>query len=141
MNEQENLQNARKAYQLFSQGDINGVLDLYAEDVVFVFPGPADIIPMAGTFRGKEQVRKFFGLVNQNLDFSLFEPREFIPHHDLVIVLGYDKGQVRSTGKSFEEDWVHVARYRDGKLTHWQAFIDTAQVAADFTPAKAQAMA
>lgn len=141
MNEQENAQRARQAYQFFSQGNIDGILDLYADEVEFVFPGPADIVPMAGTFRGKDQVRKFFGLVNQNLEFTAFEPREFIPHGDLVIVLGHDRGKVRTTGKTFEEDWVHVATYRDGKLIHWQAFIDTARVAADFTPAKAQATA
>lgn len=141
MIEQENAQVARKAYQLFSQGDINGILDLYADEVEFVFPGPADLVPMAGTFRGKEQVRKFFGLVNENLEFTLFEPREFVPHGELVIVIGHDKGKVRKTGKDFEEDWVHIARYQNGKLIHWQAFIDTARVAADFTPAKAQATA
>lgn len=141
MNEQENVQNARKAYQLFSQGDIDGILNLYAEEVVFVFPGPADLVPIAGTFRGKEQVRKFFGLLHDNLEFTSFEPREFVAQGDLVIILGHDTGKVRKTGKSFDEDWVHVVRYRDGQLIHFQAFIDTAQMVADFSPAKAQAMA
>jgi uncharacterized protein len=142
MNTEQNLENARKAYAFFLQGDIDGILDLYADDVEFVFPGPAEIIPMAGSFRGKEQVRNFFRLVNENLDFDSFEPRDFIPHRDLVIILGHDTGRVRRTGKTFEEDWVHVATYcDDGKLIRWQAFVDTAKVVADFTPAQASVVA
>lgn len=134
METQENVQIAREAYRLFSIGDIEGILNLHADDVEFVYPGLSEVVPLAGTFRGKDQVRKFFGLVMENLEFDVFEPRDFIPYQDKVIILGYDKERVRKTGKAMEVEWVHITSFRDGKVVRWQAFFDTAREVEAFTP-------
>ena len=135
---EENTQIAREAYRLFGQGDIDGILDLYTEDVEFVFPGPGEFVPLSGTYRGKEQVRQFFGKVYELLEFTSFEPREFVSNGDKVIVIGHDTGKVRMTDKSFEEDWVHISTFRNGKVARWQAFVDTARLVNDFKPEKAK---
>jgi ketosteroid isomerase-like protein len=52
--------------------------------------------------------------------------------------VGHDTGKVRATGTAFEEDWIHICTYRDGKLARWQAFVDTGDLVADLNRAKAQ---
>jgi uncharacterized protein len=141
MNEQENIQLARDGYREFNEGDINSILNRNTEDTEWVFPGPPDLLPIAGTFRGRDQVARFFTLLGETLEFDSFEAREFVPYGDRVIVIGHDTGKVRATGKTFVEDWVHICTYRDGKLARWQAFADTAQMVADYTPAQATVMA
>ena len=137
MNEKENVELARKGYQEFIDGDINSILNRNTEDTEWIFPGPSEIVPMAGSYHGSMQVGQFFSKLAETLEFTSFEPREFIPFGDRVLVIGHDTGKVRATGTSFEEDWIHMCTYRNGKLARWQAFVDTGDLVADLSRAKA----
>jgi ketosteroid isomerase-like protein len=138
MTEQENIDLARKGYQEFIEGDINSILNRNTEDSVWFFPGPTDLVPFSGTFQGRDQVAQFFSKLGETLAFDSFEPREFLPFGDRVIVIGHDSGKIRATGTAIEEDWVHICTYRDGKLARWQAFADTGDLVADLIRAKTQ---
>jgi ketosteroid isomerase-like protein len=138
MNEQENVNLARQGYQEFLDGDIESILNRNTDDSEWIFPGPPELLPMSGSFRGREQVARFFTRLSETLDFTSFEPREFLPFGDRVFVVGHDTGKVRATGTAFEEDWIHICTYRDGKLARWQAFVDTGDLVADLNRAKAQ---
>lgn len=48
----------------------------------------------AGTFKGKEAVRAWFGGFASTLDFTMFEPREFIAQNDKVVSLVYAEATV-----------------------------------------------
>jgi len=137
MNAEENVELARKGYQEFIDGDINSILDRNTEDTEWTFPGPAGIVPMSGTFRGREQVAQFFSRLLETLDFETFEPREFLPLGERVLVLGHDTGKVRATGTPFEESWAHICTYRNGKLSRWQAYNDTGDLVAALSKANA----
>ena len=50
--------------------------------------------------------------------------REWKDHH--FVVLGYVKATVRATGKPFETEWVHIITMKDGQVTRWLEFFDTA---------------
>ncbi|MBF9239304.1 nuclear transport factor 2 family protein [Hymenobacter sp. BT683] len=132
MNEQQNTQTVQEGYDLFVKGDISNLLNLYTEDIEFIYPGMASLVPYAGVFRGKEEVAKFFAKVSEAIDFERFEVQECIAQGDAVVALGYSKGHVRSTGQPEEEEWAHVLRMRDGKVAHFQAYTDTAAVAQAF---------
>jgi uncharacterized protein len=138
MNEQENIGLARQGYQEFLDGDIESILNRNTDDSEWIFPGPQDLLPISGTYRGREEVARFFTTLAETLEFETFEPREFVPFGDRVLVIGHDTGKVRATGTPFEEDWIHVCTYRDGKLSRWQAFVDTGDLVADLSRAKAQ---
>ncbi len=133
MNEQENLRVTQEGYAAFGRGDIPALLAMYAEDIEYVIPGPPDIITYAGTYRGTQQVAQFFSLFNDAIDYEQFEPREFVAQGDRVVVLGHDRGHVKFTGHSFEEQWAHVITLREGKVTRFQAYNDTAAIVAAFT--------
>jgi hypothetical protein len=104
--------------------------ELMADDIEWVNPGdPADD-PNAGTFKGKEAVLGWFGGLASTLDFTTFEPREFIAQGDKVVSIVYAEATVRSTGRSVVQDEAHVWTFRGGKLARFQIFFDTAAAAA-----------
>jgi uncharacterized protein len=61
-----------------------------------------------------------------------FEPRELVAQGDKVVALGNHAWRVKSTGREYETDFVHVFSVRDGKVTRFQEFMDTAVVSAAY---------
>lgn len=88
-------------------------------------------MPWAGRFKGKQEIANFFAQVAQNLHFTEFEPRDMIERGDTVVVIGTSSHQVKKTGKTVRNEWVHVFRYSQGKysqgkMVFFQEYIDTA---------------
>jgi len=128
---QDNVQQAKDNYAAFGRGDIAAIMQTLVDDVEWIVPGTADV-PTAGTFRGKQAVQDWFGVVGQTVEFQRFEPYEFIGQGDKVVVLVHVAGLVRGTNRAYTSEDAHVATYRDGKLVHFQVFTDTAATAAAF---------
>ena len=126
-----NIQLIQQAYADFGSGNINGILDVCTDDVVWTGPENPNV-PIAGTFNGKEGVMKFFTVLSENVHYTAFEPREFFSDKDAVIVLGHHTGSVKSTGKTYDHDWCMVFRLRQGKVYHYYAFVDTRDQAESF---------
>jgi ketosteroid isomerase-like protein len=119
----------QSAYAAFSRGDIPAVLDLIADDVEWKFYGSKGL-PYTGTFRGKDEVAKFFASIPEVEDLLVFEPREYISAGEKVAVLGWERSQVRSGGKVFESEWVHLFTTRDGRIVRFWGMYDTEAAAA-----------
>ena len=135
MLEAQNTKVVQDAYAAFSRGDIQGVLDTLSEDINWKpVTGAASYVPMAGERRDKKGVADFFKKVGENIKFSQFEPREFISQGDRVVTLGHYKGTSPS-GRTFDSDFVMVFKLRNGKVTHFQEFLDVAQLNAAYQPA------
>jgi ketosteroid isomerase-like protein len=57
------------------------------------------------------------------------EPREFVAQGDRVLVVGFAKGKIKATNKTFRDDWVFAITVRNGKLTNIREYIDTQALA------------
>ena len=101
------------------------MLSLLTADVEWSFAG-LSLIPFAGTRYGREGAVEFFSLVGQTLAFKQFEPREFIVQGGTVVVLGYERSQVKTTGRTLEKEWAHVYALRDGKIAKVRLIENTA---------------
>jgi hypothetical protein len=119
-----NVEVVQETYEAVGRDDISALLDLLTDDVEWTFQGPS-VIPFAGTRRGREGVAEFFSLVGGNLEFERFEPREFVAQGDTVVVLGFERSLVKPTGRTFEQEWAHVYKLRDGKVAKFLALEDT----------------
>ena len=126
-----NVEVVQETYEAVGRGDISALLDLLTDDVEWTFQGPS-VIPFAGTRRGREGVAEFFSLVGGNLEFERFEPREFVAQGDTVVVLGFERSLVKPTGRTFEQEWAHVYKLREGKVAEFLALEDTAAHAVAF---------
>jgi hypothetical protein len=126
-----NVEAVQETYEAVGRGDIPALLDLLTNDVEWTFQGPS-VIPFAGTRRRREGVAEFFSLVGENLEFERFEPREFVAQGETVVVLGFERSRIKPTGRTFEQEWAHVYKLRDGKVAEFLALEDTAAHAVAF---------
>jgi hypothetical protein len=83
--------------------------------------------PTFGRRKGVEQAREFFQALAETEEYSEFTPMEFHPAAEKLFVLGRAEGRLKKTGRPIGGDWVHVFTVRDGKITSWRGFLDTAQ--------------
>jgi uncharacterized protein len=128
----DNTRLAQSGYEAFGRGDMAALAEVMADDIEWVSPGDPDDDPNAGTFKGKEAVLGWFGVLASTLDFTTFEPREFIAQNDKVVSLVYAEATVRGTGRAVVNHEAHVWTFRDGKLARFQIYLDTAAAAAAF---------
>ncbi len=135
MSEQASVELVQQAYAAYGRGHIQGVLNTLADDVEWVVPGPKEI-PYAGERHGKDQIAQFFKLVDETTELDPFEPREFIAQGDRVVVLGYYAGHAKATGRGLESHWAMAFTVRNGKITEFREYTDTANLAAAFSGAR-----
>src|SRR5690242_8852237 len=112
-------------YNYFGKGDVPAILNLLTDDIKWTVPGPHDILPYTGVFKGKQQVGEFFRLINENKEFPKFETKEFIEEGNKVVTLGHWDAKSRKTGKPYSGDWTMVFTLKDGKISEHVEYYDT----------------
>jgi len=127
----DNRQIIQQGYEAFSRGDIPAVLSIMADDITFTIPGHPKI-PTARTWRGGKGMQEFFSTLSQEVEFTEFNPREYIADGDRVIVIGSYAGSVKRNGNPFRSDWVMAWRLKNGKAIEFQEFNDTLGLAESY---------
>jgi ketosteroid isomerase-like protein len=139
MDEAQNTRVVQDAYAAFGRGDIPALLSHIDDDVVWTgVYGAAPYVPTSGERRGKAAVGEFFKQVAEHVNFNEFAPKEFIATGDKVVALG-KYAATTSMKKSFASDFAMVFTVRNGKVTRFQEFCDSAAVNAAYTPDPAAA--
>src|SRR6187549_3310104 len=105
MGEAENTKVVQEAYAAFGRGDVQGILDRVDDGIVWqgVY-GAGSHVPMAGERQGKQAVAEFFQQVGTHVNFTRFEPKEFIATGDKVVTLGHYTAKT-SANKEFDSDF------------------------------------
>ena len=88
--------------------------------------GPKEILPWAGTVRGREAISKWFQVLNENMEYDQFESFETISQDDRVVVLYHGSGRAKSTGHEFKSDICRIYDFEKGKLVKVRNYYDTA---------------
>lgn len=112
----------KQVYERFGEGDIDGFLDLCAEDIEWVVNGPDSLEKCRG-YKGIAGVRDFLSILDRTWTFSSFAPREFIAGSNKVVVLGEETGTDKATGQAFENRWAHVFTVRGGRIVTFREFL------------------
>jgi ketosteroid isomerase-like protein len=126
MNTEKNVQTVKDFFAAIGRGDKDGLLALVAEDIEWVIPG--EDWPLAGTRHGHAGLADLLETASRSMETST-EPREFIGQGDRVQVVGFAKGKIKATNKTFEDDWIFAITVRDGRLTKIREYIDTQALA------------
>ena len=138
MNEQENVQVVQKLFAAFGQANIPSALGILAENVDWQSPvrrSPPSEISWAKPRHGRVEVAKFFTELSEKMQIELMETLEFTAQGDRVVVEGRNRGSVRSTGRTYEHDWVMVFTVRGGKIVRHRHYYDTADILVAFRSA------
>ena len=127
MSTQENVQIVKDFFAAMGRSDRQALLALSAEDIEWIIPGEG--WPLAGTHRGHAGLADLLHKASESLETSYPEPPEFVAQGDRVMVVGFAKGTVTSTKRTFEDHWVFSITVRNGKLTNIREYIDTQALA------------
>jgi ketosteroid isomerase-like protein len=116
MSETQNTQVVKDAYAAFQRGDIATILNAVADDVEW-----------QGVI-GTEAVGDFFKQVADSTEFTAFEPKEFVAQGDQVVAIGTYAARMKPSGHPYSSGWVMVFTVRDGKITRFREYTDSAQL-------------
>jgi ketosteroid isomerase-like protein len=116
-------------YAAFGRGDIPFILAHADEAIAWSSSNSTGVVPWGGARQGRQDVQKFFEILAANLDFEVFDPRRFASDGGLVFVQGRTVAKVKSTGRRFDMEWVHLFTIEGGKVKRFEEFYDTAGVA------------
>ena len=118
-----NLNKIKAVYDAFAKGDIPSVLEIMSPDIDWT---EAEGFPYAGTYRGPRAVLEgvFMRLGTEWNGFAAV-PHEFVDGGDTIVALGKYSGTYKATNKSFQADFAHVWKLRDGKAVRFVQYVDT----------------
>jgi len=121
-----NIDVVRSTFDRAAEGDMEGGLAAYAQDVEWHEPEGA---PFGGVYHGVQELvdRLITPLMEEVPDFAT-TAEQFIADGDTVVVVARMGGTVKATGATFSTPLVVVYEVRDGKITRVQTFSDTAKV-------------
>jgi len=113
-------------YHAYSQSDIAFVLNLFHPEAEFR-SSENFIYADRNPYRGKEGMKDLFTRL-QN-DWEIFEvlPDEITGAGDMVIARGRYKGKFKHTGFVLDAEFVHVFKFKDGRIALQHTYTDTAQ--------------
>jgi len=120
-----NVQIVKDFFAAMGSGDKRGLLALSAKDIEWIIPG--EDWPLAGTYRGHAGLADL--LQKSEMLETSTKPLEFVAQGDRVLVIGFAKGKVIATNKTFKDNWVFAITVRNGKLTNIREYIDTQALA------------
>jgi uncharacterized protein len=127
MSTEKNVQTVKNFFAAIGRSDKEGLLALVAEDIEWIIPG--EDWPLAGTHRGHEGLADVLQKASAKVETSFPEPPEFVAQGDRVLVIGFARGKIKATNKTFEDHWVFAITVRNGKVTKIREYIDTQALA------------
>ena len=100
----------------------HGLLEMLTEDAVMEFPYHLPTTPTQ--LVGKSEIAKFFAGF---ADFLTLDEIRFVAAHQTddpsVAILEYEgAGRATQTGKPYQQQYITVLTFRDGKIAHWKDY-------------------
>jgi len=125
-----NVKLVQSLYDAFKRGEIAPIINALTPDVDWQVQGDPKDFPTIGRWKGPDGVQTFFRVVAENMDVSEFSPQEFHATGDTVVALGRYHWKVRTTGKPAGGEWCHVFTFKNGKVSRFREYTNTASFVA-----------
>jgi ketosteroid isomerase-like protein len=123
------MDTVNKIYSAFAVGNIPAVLDLFDPAIEWV---AAENSPLAdhSPYRGLNQVVEgVFTRIELEFPGLAIQVDELLDAGERVVMLGRYHGVRKATGKAFHAQVAHIWTIAAGKVTKFQQYLDTYQVA------------
>ena len=125
----ENVAVIKALYDAFESGNMPGVLGRMSPDIVW---NEAENFPYSddNPYRGPEAIAAgVFARCGSEWDCFAVAMNDLIDGGDRVVAIGRYSGAFKATSRSMNPQAVHVWTLKDGKVTAFQQYIDTLDVA------------
>ena len=124
-----NVQIIKDVYEAAANDDIESVLTAFASDIEWREADGHPYQPDGEPWVGVEAVREnLFDNLDSEWDGFTVSPQEFHDAGDTVVVECRYTGVHNTTGKRLDAQACHVWRLRNGEVTGFQQYVDTAQL-------------
>lgn len=108
----------RTIYDAFAKGDVETVMGLLTDDIVYHVSGRS---PVSGSYSGKGEVMGLFGkLMERSGGTFRIEVQDILANDDHGVVLTIEYGQ--REGKSMKNHAVHVWDFRDDNCAQFRGY-------------------
>jgi ketosteroid isomerase-like protein len=136
MSEQANTAVIQTIYNAFNRGEIQTILSNSAENAEWVNYGPS-AVPYFGNFTAR--IPDFFKAIGESTTGGSVVIDRYVVSGEVVVTEGRYTATVRNTGAKINAPIAHVFTLRDGKVTSWKGYSDSAAVVAAHTGKAASA--
>lgn len=118
-------QKVNQLYEAYNRRDINSILNTLSRDCIWEVMGQPEIT-FAGIYHGKNDVKEFFGKLEEALDMSDFSVEHILENGNLVVATGHFNAMARKTNKRFSTIWSMTFEFNDEEqIVHFRDCFDT----------------
>jgi len=118
-------QKVNQLYDAYKRRDLNAILNSLSRDCIWEVMGQPEI-PFAGIYHGKEDIKDFFGKLEDTLDMSEFSVEHILENGNLVVATGHFNAMARKTNKRFSTIWAMTFEFNDNEeIVHFRDCFDT----------------
>ena len=124
-----NVKLIQDLYAAFARGDVATVLGGFDAGIEWREAEGNPYQPSGKAWVGPDEIlRKLFMRLGAEWDGFSVHPKEFHDAGSTVVVEARYTGTYKVTGKALDAQVCHVWKFRNGKITGFQQFVDTAQL-------------
>ena len=128
---EQNISIVQNAFADFANGNIAGILNACSDDIVWSsYNNP--VVPYGQAYYGKKGTAAFFVSLAATVDYTVFDIKELFADGDRVFATGHNTATVKSTGNTYDHDFLMEFRLRDGLVSHFFAYVDSRDQAEAF---------
>ncbi|MBZ5674227.1 MAG: nuclear transport factor 2 family protein [Acidobacteriia bacterium] len=114
-------------YKMYARKDIAATLALF-DPQVEMHPAENFIYATGKPFVGPDAIQgSIFTRVDDDWDGFTATTQEILGAGEVVIARGRYRGTFKATGTPIDAEFVHVFRFKNGRISMWQSYTDTAQ--------------
>lgn len=119
------------------------LLTLCTHDCCWQAPGLAAFMPWSGKHHGHAGVLDFIARLDQHLEFPNFVPSSLVVDvvRGQVVAVGSARCRVKASGRLYVKHWAHLFSLRDGLISAFLEYSDTAAQLVAIHPALYGALA
>lgn len=129
------INNIVKMIPQFENFDGKGLEGIIDKNIVWKYEGVINTVPFAGTFTGKEGVRRFWRTFLNSVTHPKANLRYYLHQGNIVHLHWTEEGIIRSTGKKYIMETVQCWEFNDkGRLVKLRWYNDTYALYQAFQP-------
>ena len=125
----DNVRLVKDLYGAFGRGDIPAVLGVMSPAITWHQAESNPYMPSGEAWVGPDAVlSNLFMRLGAEWDGFSVHPKSFYDAGDTVVVEARYTGAYKATGKSMDTQVCHIWDVKDGKVTRFQQYVDTAKL-------------
>jgi len=121
--EARNVEKVRRAYLDFLGNNLQGILGLMAPGASWQMLGPGE----SALFKeyNDENLREWFTVLGSSFKYDYMHINGFVVQGNTVVAFGSEHGIGRPSGRGFNNNWVQVWTFSEGKVVQVRIYADT----------------